>query len=268
MSRLSRPIRSSLWVTVALFLAGAAAPLAGQQAIEWDAAREQMSRAELEDLLVRLEANLSSTAYSARLRGQVDQAAEMIRRRLAEGDFQIGDRIVLQVEREPDLSDTLTVRSGRIVSVPVVGDVSLQGVLRSELEEHLTTHIARFVREPRVHAQSLIRISVHGEVESPGFYVVPADVLVTDALMMAGGPTREANLTNLRIERGSSAIWEGSLLQDAVIQGRTLDQLNIQAGDRLMVPLEVRRSGWDTFQIIAASAGALGSLALLVTAIF
>ena len=239
-----------------------------QGAIEWDGGREQMTRVELEELLERIQENLDSTAYSQQLRSQLDRNAELIRRRLEAGDFQVGDRIVFQVEREPELSDTLIVRSGQRVSLPMVGDLSLQGVLRSELEEHLAGHVAQYVREPRVRAQSLIRISVLGEVESPGFYVVPAEFLVTDVLMEAGGPTREAKLQDLRVERGEERIWTGELLQEAVIQGRTLDHLNIQAGDRIVVPLEVRRTGWETFQVIAASAGALGSLAVLVTLFF
>jgi len=239
-----------------------------QGAIEWDGGREQMTRVELEELMERIQENLASTAYSQQLRSQLELNAELIRRRLEQGDFQVGDRIVFQVEREPELSDTLVVRSGQRVSLPVVGDLSLQGILRSELEDHLTAHVAQFVREPRVRAQALIRISVLGEVESPGFYVVPAEFLVTDVLMQAGGPTREAKLQDLRVERGDERIWAGELLQQAVIQGRTLDHLSIQAGDRIFVPLEVRRTGWETFQVIAASAGALGSLAVLVSLFF
>jgi protein involved in polysaccharide export with SLBB domain len=243
-------------------------PAFAQVPVEWDAAREQMSRVELENLLEQIRENLASTAYSGRLREQLQQNAEMIQRRLEVGDFQVGDRIVLLVEGEPDLSDTLTVRAGPGLSVPVVGDVTLRGVLRSELEEHLARELGRFYRNPRVRAHALIRISVIGEVESPGFFVVPAEGLVTDALMVAGGPTREARLGELRVERGSVRIWDGELLQEAVIQGRTLDQMNIQAGDRIVVPRGVTRTGWERFQIIAASVGALGSIAFIVSQFF
>jgi polysaccharide biosynthesis/export protein len=234
-----------------------ASPAAAQLPVEWDAAREQMTRAELEQLLVTLQENAASTAYSARTREQLERSLETVRKRLQEGDFQVGDRIVLEVERESELSDTLTVRSGGVVTIPVVGDVSVQGILRSELQEHLEDHLRRFVREPRVRAQPLIRISVVGEIAAPGFYLVPADMLVTDVLMRAGGPTGAASLTEMRIERGAQRIWEGTYLEEAVIQGRTLDQLNLQAGDRIVLPTEVRRSGWDVFQVVAATTGAL-----------
>ena len=70
----------------------------------------------------------------------------------------------------------------------------------------------------------------------PGFYVVPADLLVQDALMIAGGPAGDANLEKMRIERGSTAILEGEMMQEAMRQGRTLDQLSLQAGDQVYLP--------------------------------
>jgi polysaccharide biosynthesis/export protein len=263
-----RPLLLAGMLLATASLPGIAPEASAQVPVEWDVGREQVTRAELEDLLERIRENLASAAYSGRIRSQLEQNAGMITRRLEEGDFQVGDRVFLQVEGEPELSDTLVVRSGQLVSVPVVGDLSLRGVLRSELEPRLAEHIARYVREPRLRVQALIRISVIGEVESPGFFVVPADMLVTDVLMLAGGPTRESKLDDLRIERGTTNIWEGGLLQEAVIQGRTLDHLNVQAGDRLVVPREVQRTGWDRFQLIAGAVGAIGTVVFLVTQAF
>jgi protein involved in polysaccharide export with SLBB domain len=155
-----------------------------------------------------------------------------------------------------------------MITIPIVGDLSVRGILRSELPEHLENHLRNFVREPRVQVQPLIRISVVGEVAVPGFYLVPAEVLVTDVLMRAGGPTRTARLSQMAIERGTQRIWEGEFLEQAVIQGRTLDQLNLQAGDRILVPTDTRRSGWDVFQVVAATSGALLAIVFGLTQMF
>lgn len=247
---------------------GAPAQLAAQSPAEWDSAREQMTRAELEELLTRLEANSESSAYSSRMRAEMRQSIEAIRRRLEHGDFQVGDRIVLWVEREPELSDTLVVSSGGVVHVPIVGDMSVQGVLRSELQSKMQEHIGTYIRNPTVRAQALIRILVHGEVSQPGFYTVPAETVVSDALMIAGGPTQAAKLTDLRVERGSTNVWEGESMQVAVAQGRTLDQMNIQAGDRIVIPTESRRDGWEVFRIVAYSVSAAVSLGFAISRIF
>src|SRR5688500_10175407 len=66
----------------------------------WDAAQIQLSRTDLEQLLARYETNAASPAYSEALRGQARRQAALIRARLEEGDFQIGDQIALSVEGE------------------------------------------------------------------------------------------------------------------------------------------------------------------------
>jgi len=257
-------------VAVVLALAlGTVHPLTAQTAQDWDAAREQVTRTELQDLLGRLEAQTASSAYSSRMRDQARRSIEVIERRLELGDFQVGDRVILEVEGEEEISDTLTVRSGRVVEVPVVGQLSLQGVLRSELQDHMEAHIGNYIRNPRVHTQALIRVSVIGEVSNPGFYVVPADVLVTDALMMAGGPTGTADIPRLRVERGSTRIWEGEAMEMAVVQGRTLDQMNIQAGDRIVVPMGgAQRSGWETTRLVATVVGSIATTILVLERVF
>ena len=256
---------------LALVLVGLSAvmgELNAQSALEWDGGREQMTRAELEELQVRLEEAAGSTAYSSSLRREAERNLEVIRRRLADGDFQVGDRVVLFVDGEEEMSDTLTVRMGPAVNVPVVGSISLHGVLRSELDEHLTTEIGRYIREPRVEARALIRVLVQGEVENPGFLLTPAETLISDLISLAGGPTGSANLTEMRIERAGDRIWEGQAMETAVIQGRTLDQMNLQAGDRVFVPERVDRGGTEWLRIIGYTVGPIVSIAVALTTIF
>src|SRR5690348_4047544 len=68
--------------------------------------------------------------------------AALIRSRLESGDFQTGDRILVRVEGEPQLSDTFTVAPGPALELPQVGSLALSGVLRSELQSRLETHLA------------------------------------------------------------------------------------------------------------------------------
>jgi protein involved in polysaccharide export with SLBB domain len=128
-----------------------------------------------------------------------------------------------------------------MIVLPEIGSIPLAGVLRSELQAHLATQIARFIRDPVVHARSLVRIEIMGAVGSPGFYTVPSDMLVSDALMLAGGPQASAQLDKTRIERGDEVIWEAEDLREAVIEGRTLDQLSVRAGDGIFVPQQSSR---------------------------
>jgi protein involved in polysaccharide export with SLBB domain len=231
-------------------------PLAAQQQ-NWDPRRVYMSRGDLEQLLSRLEKTVNSPVYSSALRERARQESSLIRIRLDQGDFQVGDRVLLTVEGEPALSDTFTVADDRQLDLPAIGDVPLSGLLRAELEAFLAEYLGRYIREPRVRARSLVPITLLGGVERPGFYTVPSQLLLTDALMLAGGVIMEAQIQDIRVERGDERIWEGDALQEAITAGRTLDQLNIRAGDRVVVPIGGRG--------IAGSEGSVRVLYLLIT---
>jgi protein involved in polysaccharide export with SLBB domain len=219
-----------------------ATPLAAQDS--WDPSRVYASRSGLDSLARRFELAAESPAYSDGLRAEARAEAENLRTRLREGDFQIGDRIVLLVEREPTLSDSFTVETGPAIQLPTVGRVSLAGVLRSEVEEHLTRELAQYIRNPVVRARStMIRIAVTGAVGQPGFYAVPSQLLVTDVLAQAGQVTGEADIGKIRIERGSRTVWDNEALGPEIIEGRTLDQLGVRAGDRIVVGTRPRGLG-------------------------
>ena len=128
----------------------------------------------------------------------------------------------------------LAVEPGPLTNVPTLGPISLQGVLRSELETHLETEIGRFILSPRVEAHALIRVSIAG-VGQPGFYTMRADVPLSEAVMLAGGPGA-ADPGEIRIERGEEVLWSVEELLAPVADGRTLDELGLQAGDRIILP--------------------------------
>src|SRR6267378_7914578 len=90
--------------------------------------------------------------------------------------FQVGDRILLHVQGDSALSDTFTVVAGPALRLPAIGEISLAGVRRSDLEAHLTRELGRFLKDPVVQARALIRVSVLGEVVRPGYYAVPVDL--------------------------------------------------------------------------------------------
>ena len=241
-------------------LAGAATGSAAQQSDDRVVERLRAPRPELEARLARL----SSIATPEQA---VEAAA--IRLRLAQGDFAVGDRIVLVVEGQPEvasqllppgttiksveqqLTDTFTVGSDNDLVLPVLGRVTLRGVLRSELETYLATQIGQFIRDPVVHAQPLVRVSIVGEVAKPGFYAVPTNAVLAATLMAAGGPTQEANLPKMRLERDGHALWKGDQLRQAIATGRTLDEIGVHPGDAFIIPKRKTGDAYDAFKLVA-----------------
>jgi protein involved in polysaccharide export with SLBB domain len=214
------------------------------------------SRQDLEDLIAQLEQTAESPRANQSTRQEARASAARIRQRLQEGDFRAGDRIDLNVRGEPDMTGEFTVEPGRTITLPNVGAIPLIGVLRSELEDHLRRELSRYLQNPSVQARSMIRLAIVGEVGSPGFYTLPASLLMEDVVMTAGGPTRSANLDRIRIERAGEVVWRDGTLQQAMLDSRTLDQLSLQAGDRIVVPSRPAPP-WRTALTVLTTAGSL-----------
>jgi protein involved in polysaccharide export with SLBB domain len=170
-----------------------------------------------------------------RAKAKWTDAAALIRARLDSGDFRPGDRILLAVDGEKELSDTFTVGMATDLTLPQIGVVPLVGVLRAELPERLIVVLRRYLRNPVMRVRSMIRVSVEGEVSHPGFYAIAPETPLMDVFSAAGGLTHESNLKKMRVERDGAIVLSGPDLEHAVRRGRSLDGLNLRAGDRVWV---------------------------------
>jgi protein involved in polysaccharide export with SLBB domain len=246
---------STLLTAAALLLFGGSATLGAQ-----DAPRAQATRAELQATLVELEKYAASSGYSSRLRNEKAREAAMIKSRLTDGDLQVGDQIDIQVIGQAAYSDSFMVASGRVLTLPGLPDIPLKGVLRSEAREYIAAQLSKYIKDPQVRVSTKIRLSVFGSVGKPGFYQIPADVLATDAIMIAGGPAPDVDLAKVFVRRGATDIWPPDVLQEAMRRGLTLDQLNLQAGDELVVDPRKRAGSMSFFTVAAAISGLASSV--------
>jgi len=219
-----------------------------------------MSRGDLTALIARLDGAIRSPAYSEGLKARAQAQAAEVRSRLETGDFQVGDQILLVVQGETALTDTFTVGQGNELLLPLVGPIALRGVLHAELESHVTAQLARRIREPRVQARPMVRIAIDGAVARPGFYSVPVGALLGDALMVAGGLAPTARGEEARLERGEQQVLGAGAFRQAVTMGRTLDQLDVRAGDRIVVPARGGGPGG-----IGGTESAVRTLSLLIS---
>ena len=162
--------------------------------------------------------------------------AWLLKTRLQNGDFQEGDRIILVGAKDiPGMPDTLIVRAGKVLQLPRMDDLPLQGVLRSELPKRFTDHLSEYVRNPVARVTPLLRIGVLGHVGRPGYYYSAADVLLTDIIMQAGGPSGDADMKTIVIRRGPDVIWNAQDTRTALTDGLSLDRLHLRAGDEINV---------------------------------
>ena len=164
--------------------------------------------------------------------------------RLEQGDFRVGDRFVVTIRQDSIRTDTALVRERLKVSIANLPEISLVGVLRSELDEKVGAHVARYLRNVEVRTSVLTRVAVLGAVRAPGFYYAPPDRAISDLVMLAGGPAPDAMLDELEISRGKVSMVKRKDSRRAVKEGRTLEQLDVQSGDEVMIPLK-RKINWS-----------------------
>ncbi|MBL0937508.1 MAG: SLBB domain-containing protein [Gemmatimonadaceae bacterium] len=130
------------------------------------------------------------------------------------------------------------------MSILNLPDFSVRGVLRSELDEKLTQHVARYIRNASIRSSVLTRISILGAVRAPGFYYASPDRPVSDILMLAGGPAPEANLGQFELRRGTITLLTPKQSKQLLESGRTLEQLDVQSGDEFRIPMK-RKMNWQ-----------------------
>lgn len=193
----------------------------------------------------------------------------------APDEFHVGDRIFLTIEglqpvgaTQPgalpqSFADTVVVRDGLVIRLPTFGDIPLAGVKRADAQKYLTQQIGKFVRNPVVHATPLVRVAVLGQVGHPGFYSVPSDMLLSDVVMRAGGPTGNADLNKTVVKRGTSEILSQAQARAALNQGETLDQMRIAPGDQIVVGQKSSLGFGTILQVIGVTASLLGVLLAL-----
>ena len=179
----------------------------------------------------------------------------MLRQRLAQGDFAVGDRILVRVEGQAALTDTFTVREGLRLQLPGIADVQLAGVLRSEAEQHVRDAVAAYYREPSVRVVPLLRVLVRGGVMRAGYYALPADQLLSDAIMAAGGPSTMAKLSGSMLKRGDKKVYSSKEFSQLVQDGASLDQAHVRPGDEIVVGERGHQNWAAIFQGIGAVMG-------------
>lgn len=234
----TRAVRCAVGFAVAAVLA---LPAALHAQVAGTGSTQYATRAQLTEQLATLERTATS-AKSADKSKALDAVAR-VKQRLEQGDFKAGDRFVLVLRQDSVRSDTLVVRDSLRVAVLNLPEFSVAGLLRSELEERMTAHIARFLKNFTVRTTQLVRLSVTGAVRNPGFFYAVPDRPLNDLLTTAGGPLAEANLNKVTVTRIGKTILDGKAAKQAVEQGRTLEELDIQGGDVVHLPLK-RKVDW------------------------
>jgi protein involved in polysaccharide export with SLBB domain len=219
-----------------------------------------MSRAELTTAASVAEA--AATTGDPAARAQNALAAAAIRERLRDGDLHVGDRVVVTIVSDAVHRDTIVVRSEHTLELQGGIVVPVGGVLRSELQDRVSSEVLKYVKAQSVEVTPLMRVGVLGAVTRPGYFAFSSDIPITDAIMGAGGPTGTADVGKSIVRRHNQEFRSASETSKAIASGLTLDQFGLSAGDELVVGQRRQFGG-----MLLASSGAIVSVLTLFVAL-
>jgi len=118
-----------------------------------------------------------------------------------------GDRLLIKVVGEADLSKEYVVDETGAIQVEMIGPVKAAGLTVAEFEAALAKQLARIIRRPQFTITAMQRVGVAGGVHTPGAYDFPKEqpVRLIDALLRAGGMIREAKKGRILLVRKATA---------------------------------------------------------------
>lgn len=148
------------------------------------------------------------------------------------GEFVIGasDAVKITVWKNPELSIESKVRPDGTLTMPLLGDIKVQGNTPSQVKAEVARRLVAYVKDESATVTVAVtevnsyRFTVAGNVERPGVYGARQYVTVGEAIALAGGPNRFASPRDTVVVR-----------LDASAQPRKIpvDYAEVRAGDRL-----------------------------------
>lgn len=148
----------------------------------------------------------------------------------AEYQIGVGDKLDVRVFQVADLSfEELVVDTSGNINMPLIGAVRGAGRTAGEMSSDIAERLAaQYLRNPQVTVTvkeaASQKITVDGAVTKPGVYEMRGSTSLLQAVAMAEGPTRVADLTKVAVFRSidgrrSVAVFDLS----AIRQGRASD---------------------------------------------
>jgi len=158
-------------------------------------------------------------------------------------DYRIGatDLLKVSVFQVPDLSfDEIRVDASGNIQMPLIGTIQASGLTPQQLSESIRAQLAtRYLQNPQVSvsiAESASqKVTIDGDVTKPGVYEMRGRTTLVQAVAMAEGPTRTADLTSVAVFRVVDGQRSVALFDLQAIRNGTMEDPVIQGDDVVVV---------------------------------
>lgn len=160
--------------------------------------------------------------------------------------YRIGPENLLQIDvhygKDSLISQKVRVSSKNLITFPLVGEVDVEGLTVSELENKLYTLLEKdYLVNPQVSVviEEYSTVTVIGEVKKPGAYPIKGKLTVVEAISLAEGFTKIASPNRAKIVRTNDDGTKKEIpvrLNDIINGKKQKNNIYLQAGDVVVVP--------------------------------
>jgi len=150
------------------------------------------------------------------------------------------DTVEIRVFREDDLTTAGQLSADGTITMPLIGSVKMAGLTTDQAAAAITAKLKDgYLVSPQVSVSIEARVrrsvTVLGQAQNPGVFELPADrqLTVVEAIGMAGGATRIANIKKISLKRRGGAVQILNLKD--ITSGKSADPA-LRDGDVLSIP--------------------------------
>lgn len=150
-----------------------------------------------------------------------------------------GDQVNILLWGRMNNKLSLTVDRDGKITIPEIGPVQVAGMTFDQMSKHLISKTGQIVGtniDIAMGSTRTIPIFVLGDVRRPGAYTIGALATITDALMIARGPSAIGSMRRVELRRKNNIVIQFDLY-DLFLKGDKSRDIVLQSGDVVFVPV-------------------------------
>ena len=155
-----------------------------------------------------------------------------------------GDVVTISVYEQPDMQTTVRISGDGMISLPLLGQVSAENLSVKQLEEKIEGLLADgYIVDPQVHVFveefRSRKVTILGEVASPGVYEIQGQTSILELISKANGLTQDAAYQAIIQHQDRDQSKEPVTVVDLSLlmrEGQSSENINITDGDHVFIP--------------------------------
>jgi protein involved in polysaccharide export with SLBB domain len=150
-----------------------------------------------------------------------------------------GDEVKLLLWGRVNAQYNLTVDRDGKITIPQIGPLFVAGMTFDDMSKKIIKQSEQIVGtnvDISMGSLKTIPVFILGDIRRPGSYTIGSFATITDALLLAGGPTEIGSMRHVQLKRKGQLITTFDLY-DLLLKGDKSKDMTLMAGDVVFVPV-------------------------------